>query len=182
MKDSYITVCEFMIRDLKLKGNRLLAFAVIHSYSQDSGEYYAGMQYLAYWMGTSKQTAITVVKSLVEDGLISRTEGVRRGKKRGIYKSLFDNSGVKKLDPKDDDSESNEVNTGVKNLDPYGSKNLTFGVKKFDDKGQKILPNKIYKKDKSETELLPGFDLDDIDRRNQEVDHDADMEGFTFYE
>lgn len=160
-EDSYIKVYEFMISKLRLKGYKLLAFALIHSFSQDDGEYYAGMQYLADWLGTSKHTAIDAVKSLVEDGFISKTEGFRKGKKRGIYKSLFDNFGVKKLHPK-------------------RSKNSSSGVKKLHDKGEKTSPNYKYNKDKSETELLPGFDLDEIDRRDQEVDYSADMDGFVF--
>ena len=34
-KDNYIVIQTFMIRELKLKGNELILYALIHGFSQD---------------------------------------------------------------------------------------------------------------------------------------------------
>ena len=74
----FFVVQDWMVRDLSLKGNELLVYAVIYGYSQEGqGCYYGGMSFLAETLGITRQTAIAAVKNLAERGLIERREETR---------------------------------------------------------------------------------------------------------
>ena len=76
-KENYILIQGFMVTDLKLKGNELLAYAIIYGFSQEEGQTFRGsLSYLEKWLNASKQTVINTLKSLVEKGLIKKTEKV----------------------------------------------------------------------------------------------------------
>jgi hypothetical protein len=82
----YVTIQEEM-RDLGLKGNELLVFAFLNGYSQGGrGCYYGGLAHLQEVCGiASRHTAIDTLKSLVEKGLISKTETTVNGVKSISY-------------------------------------------------------------------------------------------------
>ena len=68
-KENYILIQGFMVTDLKLKGNELLAYAIIYGFSQEEGQTFRGsLSYLEKWLNASKQTVINTLKSLVEKG------------------------------------------------------------------------------------------------------------------
>ena len=74
-KESYIVINEFMIRDLKLKGNELLIYAIINGFSQKgNGCFYGGLRYLEEWTNSSKPTVIGSLKSLVDKGLLKKAD------------------------------------------------------------------------------------------------------------
>lgn len=64
-----------MITRLKLKGNELLVFALIHGFSQDGESRFKGsLRYLIEWTGLDKTTVIKLLKSLVEKQYINKFE------------------------------------------------------------------------------------------------------------
>lgn len=76
IRDSnYITILAPMITRLKLKGNELLVFALIHGFSQDGESRFKGsLRYLIEWTGLDKTTIIKILKSLVEKRYIHKFE------------------------------------------------------------------------------------------------------------
>lgn len=76
IRDSnYITILAPMITRLKLKGNELLVFALIHGFSQDGESRFKGsLKYLIEWTGLDKTTVIKILKSLVEKRYINKFE------------------------------------------------------------------------------------------------------------
>ena len=119
---TYITIQSWMRTELGLTGNELLAFALVFGFCQDDETEFTGsMNYIAEWLGSTRQTAITTMKKLVEKGLVERVEI----KTNGVTFAHF------------------RIIQGVKNFDRGVSKDLTGGC-------QKILPNNnkdITKKD-----------------------------------
>lgn len=68
---NYITIQAFMVRDLQLKGNELLVYAIIYGFSQQENCVFNGsLQYLAEWTNSTKQGIMKCLKSLEEKGLI----------------------------------------------------------------------------------------------------------------
>lgn len=76
IRDSnFITILAPMITRLKLKGNELLVFALIHGFSQDGESRFKGsLKYLIEWTGLDKTTVIKILKSLVEKQYIHKFE------------------------------------------------------------------------------------------------------------
>ena len=76
IRDSnFITILAPMITRLKLKGNELLVFALIHGFSQDGESRFKGsLKYLIEWTGLDKTTVIKILKSLVEKQYINKFE------------------------------------------------------------------------------------------------------------
>ena len=72
----YITIKQEMRDDLGLNGNELIVFAFINGYSQEGqGCYYGSLAHLQQVCGiASRQTAIDILKSLVERGYISKSQ------------------------------------------------------------------------------------------------------------
>lgn len=75
IKDTnFVTIQGWMRTKLNLKGNELLAYAVIYGFSQTDGARFTGSRkYLAEWCGCSLATVDRTLNSLVDKGLISRT-------------------------------------------------------------------------------------------------------------
>lgn len=73
--ENYITIQGWMRTKLKLKGNELLIYAIIYGFSQKEDQTFkASLQYLTEWIGTSKQTILTNLKSLLAKKLIGKKE------------------------------------------------------------------------------------------------------------
>lgn len=75
IKDTnFVTIQGWMRTKLNLKGNELLAYAVIYGFSQTDGAKFTGSRkYLAEWCGCSLATIDRTLDSLVNKGLISKT-------------------------------------------------------------------------------------------------------------
>ena len=90
-KNSYITIMSFMVNDLSLKGNALLIYAIIYGFSQAENQAYTGSrQYLADWTNSSKQGIDKVLKQLIANGLIEKSEKEVNGIKFCEYKATYD--------------------------------------------------------------------------------------------
>ena len=75
-----------MLTDLKLKGNELLIYACIYGFSQTENQVFnGGLQYLADWVNSTKQSVIKCLKSLEEKGYIIKKEKYINGVKSCEY-------------------------------------------------------------------------------------------------
>lgn len=65
----------WMVKDLQLKGNELMVFAIIHNITQDgTSQFYGSLDYLASWCNATKQGIIKNLDSLVSKGFITKIE------------------------------------------------------------------------------------------------------------
>ena len=95
---NYINIQSFMVKDLKLKGNELLVYAIIYGFSQNGEDKYTGsIQYLADWTNSTKQGIIKCLKSLVEKCLIEKNEIFKNGVKFVEYNCSEFTSGKQSL-------------------------------------------------------------------------------------
>lgn len=77
MPDQYIVLQGWMITDLKLKGNELIIYACIYGFSQVENQVFnGGLQYLADWTNSTKQSVVKCIKSLVAKGYIVKNDKV----------------------------------------------------------------------------------------------------------
>lgn len=90
--NDFICIRGYMVNDLKLKGNDLLIYAIINSYTEsDNGKYDGGLQYLANWVNSTKQNISKNLKTLIEKGLIVKSEESIEGKKVIEYRTPQNN-------------------------------------------------------------------------------------------
>ena len=72
-KGSYLTIQDWMVTDLRLKGNELLAYALIYGFSQDEQScFYGSYQYVMEWLSVDKTTAVRVLRNLENKGLLRK--------------------------------------------------------------------------------------------------------------
>lgn len=73
-KENYVQISGWMISELNLSGNELIAYALIHGFSQDGKSVFRGsLSYMQEWLNCgSRQTVIKTVKNLVEKRLIEK--------------------------------------------------------------------------------------------------------------
>lgn len=69
----------FMVTDLGLAGDRLVAFAVIYGLAQASGSCRCPMDYLSDWIGKGRNATRRVLDSLAAEGLVRVSESAGRG-------------------------------------------------------------------------------------------------------
>ena len=80
-RERHITIHEWML-ELGIGGNDLLAYALVFGFNMDGKSTFRGsLDYLAYWLGSTRRTAANVLQRLQELGLIEKREIVERGVK-----------------------------------------------------------------------------------------------------
>lgn len=93
--NNFVTIQGWMRTKLNLKGNELLAYAVIYGFSQTDGAKFTGSRkYLAEWCGCSMATIDRTLNSLVDKGLISRTSYVTKHGYRAVEYAAMDPSRI----------------------------------------------------------------------------------------
>lgn len=98
-RENYIVIQGFMVKDLDLKGNELLIYAIIYGFSQSECSTFSGsLQYLAEWTNSTKQGVIKCLKSLVEKGYIEKNENIINGVKFCEYYATEFNTLLNKVD------------------------------------------------------------------------------------
>lgn len=100
--DSYVVILPFMVRDLKLKGAELIAYAIIHSFTMAGQTFNGGTKYLMEWTATnSKPNILRVLKSLTDKGLLNKVEKTINGVKFCEYTTvvLKENQGGSEIEP-----------------------------------------------------------------------------------
>ena len=85
IKNRYTAIQGWMVEELGLTGNKLLAYAIIYGFSQDGeSKFYGGIPYLKKWLGlTHDRDAIRVLNELVDAGLVEKE--ARSGKTSLYY-------------------------------------------------------------------------------------------------
>ena len=64
-----------MVTELGLTGNALLVFAMIHGFTKDGNHQYVGsFEYIAEWLGISPRSTKEIIRNLISDGYINRTQ------------------------------------------------------------------------------------------------------------
>ena len=90
-KERYIVIQEFMVRDLHLKGNDLLVYAIIYGFSQDREQAFKGsLSYLATWTSSTKQGIMKNLNNLIEQNLIKKKEIINNGIRTCEYTTNVD--------------------------------------------------------------------------------------------
>lgn len=114
----YFTIVQEM-REMGLKGNELIVFAVINGFSQNgNGSYHGSLASLQEMCGiSSRQTIIDILKSLVDKGLIIKSEIIIREDRHIAYSvSKKWTGGVQKLDkacPKNGHNNNIDINKNI---------------------------------------------------------------------
>lgn len=113
IKDTnFVTIQGWMRTKLNLKGNELLAYAVIYGFSQTDGAKFTGSRkYLAEWCGCSMATIDRTLNSLVDKGLISRTSHVTKHGYRAVEYAALQNDTQPTADTKTHPETTTEPNT-----------------------------------------------------------------------
>lgn len=138
---NFFTVQAFMRNDLNLKGNELLIYAIIFGFSQVENQFFTGsLNYLAEWTGiSSKTTVMTVLKNLIDKGLLEKEDIYSNGIKYCKYKALTEPKPKEEIktvsvtkDMKDnvDIDKKNSDERYIKNCD--GISKIDIGISKND--------------------------------------------------
>ena len=84
---NYIVIQSFMVRDLRLKGNELLVYAIIFDSSQTEEQKFSGsLRYLAGRTNSTKRGVLNSLKSLMQKGYIKKEEQIINGVKYCSYR------------------------------------------------------------------------------------------------
>lgn len=84
--DNYVSIHGWMINKLKLKGNDLIVYAIIHNFSQAENQVFNGsLQYLASWTNSTKQGVQKNIKNLLEKGYIIKRYKIVNNLKQCYY-------------------------------------------------------------------------------------------------
>lgn len=104
----------FMVKDLKLKGNELLVYAIIYGFSQEENCVFSGsLQYLADWTNSTKQGIMKCLKSLEEKGLIVKQSLMVN---KVVYSTKFNTSVKQSLMDSSKQSLTNNIDN-INNID-----------------------------------------------------------------
>ena len=130
----YFTILQEM-REMGLKGNELIVFAVINGFSQNgNGSFHGSLAALQELCGiSSRQTITDILKSLVDKGFINKTEVTLNGVKNISYSVCPKNGqgvqkmdmGVQKLDrgcPKNGHIYNNDINISPTEINNKGKR------------------------------------------------------------
>ena len=86
--DSNFQVYGWMASKLKLKGNELLIYAIIYSFSRNdngNGVFSASTSYLSEWTGMVRKNVINSLAKLMQKNLIIKLEDNARKRKPNVY-------------------------------------------------------------------------------------------------
>lgn len=77
--ENFYTVLGWMLNTLELKGNELIVFAIIYSFSQDGeSEFTGSLSYIQVFTNIKAQnTVMTMHKSLTDKNLITKREFIK---------------------------------------------------------------------------------------------------------
>lgn len=145
--ENFIAIQGFMVKELGLTGNELIAYALVYGFSQDDeSEFKGSLNYVAEWLNCSRTTAFNLLNKLADDGFIKKTEKTINGVKFCNYSATKPNNEelkeiklrkqIRKEREKLERSSKN-LNTCSKNHNGC-SKKLNEGVQKVDTHNNNI--------------------------------------------
>lgn len=145
--ENFIAIQGFMVKELGLSGNELIAYALIYGFSQDNeSEFKGSLNYVAEWLNCSKTTAFNLLNKLADDGFVKKTEKTINGVKFCNYSAVKpDDEELKKIklrkqirkEKEKTERSSKKLNTCSKNYNGC-SKKLNEGVQKVDTHNNNI--------------------------------------------
>jgi predicted transcriptional regulator len=148
--ENFIAIQGFMVKELGLSGNELIAYALIYGFSQDNeSEFKGSLNYVAEWLNCSKTTAFNLLNKLADDGFIKKTEKTINGVKFCNYSAVKpDDEELKKIklrkqirkEKEKTERSSKKLNTCSKKYNGC-SKNLNEGVQKVDTHNNNNIDN-----------------------------------------
>lgn len=91
---NYVQIQGWMVSDLGLKGNHLLAYALIYGFSQDGNSQFTGsIKYICKWLNCSRGTVIKVLKDLTNRKLLIKEQVTINNVTYNKYAVKFSNPG-----------------------------------------------------------------------------------------
>ena len=145
--ENFIAIQGFMVKELELTGNELIAYALVYGFSQDDeSEFKGSLNYVAEWLNCSRTTAFNLLNKLADDGFIKKTEKTINGVKFCNYSAVKpDDEELKKIklrkqirkEKEKTERSSRKLNTCSKNYNGC-SKKLNEGVQKVDTHNNNI--------------------------------------------
>ena len=86
-ENDYIAILSPFVTKLGLSGNKLIIFSLIHGFCRDGEQEFKGsINYISEWTNTSRNTVISILKELVDTGLLEKRDYVVNGVKFCAYK------------------------------------------------------------------------------------------------
>ena len=86
-ENDYIAILSPFVTKLGLSGNKLIIFSLIHGFCRDGEQEFKGsINYISEWTNTSRNTVISILKELVDLGLLEKRDYVVNGVKFCAYK------------------------------------------------------------------------------------------------
>lgn len=86
-ENDYIAILSPFVAKLGLSGNKLIIFSLIHGFCRDGEQEFKGsINYISEWTNTSRNTVISILKELVDMGLLEKRDYVVNGVKFCAYK------------------------------------------------------------------------------------------------
>ena len=86
-ENDYIAIFSPFVTKLGLSGNKLIIFSLIHGFCRDGEHEFKGsINYISEWTNTSRNTVISILKELVDLGLLEKRDYVVNGVKFCAYK------------------------------------------------------------------------------------------------
>lgn len=166
---NYILIRDWMIEEMKLTGNDVIIYAIIHSFSQGEEWFHGSLAYLERRTGLSRQSVITILTSLVKGGYLLRKEIPYKNIKYVNYKAVrkwsrnltSKDSGLVKNLSKGSQETRLEV---VKKLDPIINNNKNI-IKNARAREYLDFPQRDLDYDEIENKLLSIPYRDDIETR-----------------
>ena len=138
--NNFITIQGWMVEQLNLKGNQLLAYALIYGFSQDGvSEFTGSVSYVEQWLGCARSTAFETLQKLEKAGHIVKRDIHEHGTKYCAYQAVV----PKTLQSADDQKQKN-VATWSENQPHTESGNQTQPYRNSDKIIPEIGPNNIY--------------------------------------
>lgn len=141
MKDSdYMIILAPMKSKLKLKGNALMLFALIHGYSKEGkNTCRVSLAYLAEWLDTDKAAISKIINKLAKAGYINKLEYYSGGVKCFEYTANYEAMLVKAIQGEPMGLESPSVKGGCQN--DNGCQNDKKGLSKRQKRVVKMTTN-----------------------------------------
>ena len=86
-ENDYIAILSPFVTKLGLSGNKLIIFSLIHGFCRDGEQEFKGsINYISEWTNTSRNTVISILKELVDLGLLEKRDYMVNGVKFCAYK------------------------------------------------------------------------------------------------
>lgn len=125
-KADYYSVFGFMITDLGLSGSELIVYAIIYKFSSDGvNKFFGSQKYLADWANMSDRNVRNALNSLLNKGLIIKSEEYKNDVKFVQYQAVFP-----------------DLVVGNDMQESCGVSGISVGRKKFPGGAEKISDNK----------------------------------------